>query len=168
MKCIDIEPVLFESLMDPEDVKKIVSYATRASIWFSKISEGKGGREAKDRSVIVRYCGKLYSDSIEGKDVDVMDKFADFLKRKSENPLHPYNNKDTPFVAGGPIGRTGLKLMHAHLTRDLSVVYKIHGKENIFLDIYGIFSHADLGTGDPANIKKQKAMAQRFPAVSCG
>lgn len=78
-----------------------------------------------------------------------------FLTAKRENPRQPYGGSDTPFISKGPFGG----LSHAHITQDLSVIYKV---ENGTVYLYGIYSHGNLGTGTPANINKQKSMATRF------
>ena len=49
------------------------------------------------------------------------------------------------------------------MTHNLSVVYKV---EDNALNIYGIYSHDELGTGNPPNILRQKQMATRWANMS--
>lgn len=82
-----------------------------------------------------------------------------FLTAKRHDPIQPYGSSDYPFIAAGPIGRAIPGLMHAHLSQDLSVVYKVEGNE---MFLYGIYSHADLGTGTPPNLRRQQSVSQRL------
>lgn len=86
---------------------------------------------------------------------------AKFIAAKSADPLQSYGGSDTHFVGEGPIGRLGLKIKHAHISQDLSIVYRVHGKPTT-VDIYGVFSHKELGTGNAPNVKLQKAMGKKF------
>lgn len=93
----------------------------------------------------------------------LLEKFQEFLITKNNNPTEQFGAKDTRFISSGPIGKTGLKLYHAHLSQDVSVIYRIHGTEpNQYLDLYGIKRHKDIGTGNTANIKKQQSAAKQF------
>lgn len=113
----------------------------------------------KDDKIKVRFCD-LFKETLDDH-IDLVDKLKEFLMFKAQNPIAPYG-KDTAFVSSAPIGRTGLKLRHAHLTQDVSVVYKIHGKDPYIIDLYGIFRHKELGTSNTANIKKQQKVAKKF------
>jgi hypothetical protein len=93
---------------------------------------------------------------------ELSDKLAAFLKTKSDDFSAAFGSSDTMFIAAGPLGKAVPGLKHAHLSRDISVVYRIHNKDPRLCDLYGLFSHRDLGTGTPANIKKQKGMASSF------
>lgn len=110
--------------------------------------------------VRVRYS-QLSKSSIKNKP-QVHDKLQDFLNAKVADPIQPYGKADTRFVSAGPIGQTGLKLRHAHLTQDVSVVYKLHGDNPKLLDVYGVFTHKELGTSNTSNIKTQKKIAKKF------
>jgi len=89
----------------------------------------------------------------------VKDSLKRFLSSKRTNPQQSYGNKDYPFTSAGQFAHEVPGLMHAHLSQDLSIVYKVQGNE---IYLFGIFSHADLGTGNPPNIRKQTSMARRF------
>ena len=79
------------------------------------------------------------------------------LKRQS--PATQYGASDKPFKSMGSFGTRVSGLSHAHLSQDISIVYKI---ENGKIYLYGFYSHDQLGTGQPANINKQQSMATRF------
>lgn len=102
-----------------------------------------------------------FFDETSRKHYQIADKVTKFIASKVENPAEPFG-KDTFFVSAGPIGRTGLKLKHAHLTQDIAVVYRVHGRDPQFLDLYGIYSHKELGTGNTPNLKTQKKVAKKF------
>ena len=89
-------------------------------------------------------------------------KMQEFRKFKSDNPLQPYGGSDKPFVSKGNFGTTISGLRHAHLTHDIMIVYTISGRNPTLFDLYGIFSHDELGIGQPANVKRQKAQAKRM------
>lgn len=78
-----------------------------------------------------------------------------FIEQKRAQPLAPFGAKDYPFKGNGPLQGVG----HAGLTFDASIVYTISGKNPNVITLYGIFTHDQLGTGQPANIKRQKQAA---------
>ena len=108
--------------------------------------------------VTFRMCG-LYFESLTTHP-GAADKVTEFMEAKSANPTAPVW-KDTPFVAAGPIGSLGLNIKHAHNTKDLSICYRIHGRPPM-IDIYGVFSHKELGTTDDSKIRTQQQMAIKF------
>jgi len=81
------------------------------------------------------------------------------LTVKRNNPRESFGSKDSPFNSEGIYGQEIPGLMHAHLNQDLSIVYKVVGRE---LYLNGIYSHESLGTGNPSNRRVQQSMAQRF------
>ena len=89
-------------------------------------------------------------------------KYKNFIEFKAQNPAAPFGYNDTLFIKAGPIGSLNPKLRHAHLTQDLSVVYLLSGFNPTVIRIYGIFSHKDLGTGQPANTRRQHNIAKQF------
>lgn len=110
-------------------------------------------------SVNVRVC-QLYLDSLQVH-AGLKEKIAEFIQFKTTSPLEQYGGSDTHFTADGPIGRLGLKIKHAHITQDVSILYRLHGKPTN-LDLYGVFSHKELGTGNSPNVKTQQKMSKRF------
>ena len=89
------------------------------------------------------------------------DRIQEFLSFKMANPGQPWG-KDTPFTAAGPLARALPKLRHVHLTRDLSLFYTIGGRDPAVIRLYGVFSHADSGTGTPGNINRQRSLARQL------
>lgn len=81
------------------------------------------------------------------------------METKRTDPNQPFGSSDTPFRSSGHFGTQVPGLKHAHITHDLSIVYKTQGNQ-VFL--YGFFTHNDLGTGSPANMRKQSSAATQF------
>jgi mRNA-degrading endonuclease YafQ of YafQ-DinJ toxin-antitoxin module len=107
----------------------------------------------------------LYLETFAAKGVQypvIGQKINDFIQFKTANPLQPYGATDKPFVGKGNFGTVISSLRHAHLTNDIMVVYTISGRNPIEFHLYGVFSHDELGIGQPANIKRQKAAAKRL------
>jgi hypothetical protein len=94
------------------------------------------------------------------KDARVAERFREFRKLKSADPTQAFGNSDTSFA--GIFTEYVPKLRHAHLTRDLSVFYTVGHRDPTVIKLYGIFSHADSGTGTPRNVKKQKSLAAQL------
>ena len=86
-------------------------------------------------------------------------KVSDFIQLKLENPTQRYGASDTRFNPDGPLGK--LKISHAHLSQDISILYRIAGSPTK-LYMLGLFSHKETGTGNNSNIKKQKSIAKSF------
>ena len=81
-------------------------------------------------------------------------KASDFRATKAADRNALYGSSDKPFKTNGAF--SGLR--HAHLTFDLSLVYSISGANPAIIRLYGIYSHDELGTGQPPNINRQKSM----------
>lgn len=92
----------------------------------------------------------------------IAQKVQDFKKFKSENPLQAFGTRDKPFMGNQIYGTTIPDLRHAHFNLDLMIVYTIRGRNPIEFDLYGIFSHDELGIGQPANVRKQRSMSSRM------
>jgi hypothetical protein len=97
----------------------------------------------------------------------LVDKLKEFVNHKMQ---HPYNGgisnekpgfggSDKKFRSDGNFGTRIRNVAHAHLTDDISVAYLIDGDR---LNIYGVYTHDALGTGQPANINRQKQVATRW------
>jgi mRNA-degrading endonuclease YafQ of YafQ-DinJ toxin-antitoxin module len=117
-------------------------------------------QQAKGPDVEFQTCD-LYNETTAEKSrayPGLSQKISDFLKSKFENKLAPFGSSDKAFRSDGHFA--GLK--HAHLTPDLSMVYSIHSSNPTLIDLYGIFSHDELGTGQPPNINRQKSLGKRF------
>lgn len=111
-------------------------------------------------SVVFRTCS-LY-DQTEAKYIkenpEIEGTIKSFVKHKAANPIEPYGKKDYPFASAGHYRG----LMHAHITQDLSIIYRVYGKNPHVIDLYMIASHADLGTSRPPNLKKQAQVGKKL------
>jgi hypothetical protein len=115
---------------------------------------------------VFKICDLFASTFKEKTQVDssLLEKFENFKKTKENDPLARFGGSDRLFVSGAPLRNAipGENLGHAHLTQDLSVVYSISGKNPTIVKLYGVFTHAELGTGTPPKIKTQQQMAKTF------
>lgn len=103
----------------------------------------------------IRKATKDFVKTLVKSDQIVRKALDKFIEVKIENPTQRYGKVDKSFVSDGNY----VGLMHAHLTFDKSIVYKIESGK---LFLFGIYSHDDLGTGQPRNINKQKSMGIKF------
>lgn len=105
----------------------------------------------------------IWDDSIRNlKAPEIGQKVQQFIQFKMANPIQQYGGSDTPMAKGAPMGLAIKGLRHAHLTRDVSLYYTIEGRDPILFKLYGLFTHRDSGTGTPANINKQRSLADKF------
>ena len=86
----------------------------------------------------------------------IRSKFRDFMELKRWSPSSSFGKSDKPFSSDAFYTRAIPGLKHAHITFDLSILYKIVNNE---LWLYGFYTHDELGTGQPSNIRKQSSMA---------
>ena len=80
-----------------------------------------------------------------------------WIQAKKDDPLRMVGN-DKPFKGGGSYAG----LNHAHLGDDISIVYRLEGRDPRKLKLYGFYSHEDLGTGNPAKNKIQQVVGKRL------
>lgn len=92
----------------------------------------------------------------------VLQKIEDFKRSKAAAPLAPFGSNDKSFSSEGIFKQYMPKALKAHLTSDISIIYELSGRNPTTIKLYGVFTHADLGTGQPANKKIQKNMAKRL------
>jgi len=109
-------------------------------------------------AVVFKYC-KLYyaTESRFSSNTVVRTKLQEFLRTKQQNPLQKFGSKDYPFHHAHLSG-----YLHAGLTNNLSILYSISGSNPHVIKLYGIFTHDELGIGQPANIKIQKQMSKQL------
>lgn len=108
-----------------------------------------------------QWC-KLFQDTFTEKarlNPELNKMLKEFLTLKSQNPTQPYGSRDASFSGEGNFTRAVPKLRHAHLMHDLNICYTISGKDPTLIRLYGVFNHDEMGTGQPANMKRQKAVA---------
>lgn len=106
-----------------------------------------------------RVCDLLL-DTLK-KHSGVREKLASFLETKLANHMAGFGSKDAHFSGNGNFGGMGIGLKHAHLTHDISVIYRIHGNPPT-IDLYGIFRHDESGTGQPPNMNRQKSLIKKI------
>ena len=85
----------------------------------------------------------------------VVNKFKEFVKWKTEHPNEPFGSKDYSF--GNKVVLSGY--YHAGLSFDVSLVYRREGNT---IQLYGVFSHDDSGTGQPANLNRQQSLKSKL------
>ena len=110
--------------------------------------------------VLFQTCS-LWQETVKGKTQQrpvLAEKIQDFLRAKEADPTKPFGSSDYAF--SHILGDLGLR--HAKLTADWSLLYTVSGRTPTIIKLYGIFSHDELGTGQPANIKRQKNMKQQL------
>jgi len=120
---------------------------------------------SKNTSNVVFEYGPLWEESLASaiKDTpNVLQKIKEFTDFKAANPLVQYGSNDKPFSPSGIYKKYLPKALKAHLTPDISIVYELSGRNPTNIKLYGVFTHADMGTGQPPNIKIQKNMAKRL------
>lgn len=103
-------------------------------------------------ALIIKRC-KIYNDTYAKADVRVKKKMIEFIKLKSENPTTQFGSSDRHL--NPPLK----EYKHAKLTPDISIFYQTGSNE---LRLFGIFTHDDSGTGQPANQNKQNSLATKF------
>jgi hypothetical protein len=107
----------------------------------------------------------MFVDTYKQKTVSnpgLANKFEEFKHSKNHNPLQSFGAKDYPMLAAGPIGQSVPGMRHAHLTQDISIFYTIEGRSPTIIKLYGLFSHADSGTGNSANKKRQQNFGKQL------
>ena len=93
-------------------------------------------------------------------------KFETFKRMKSslETLTTPFGSSDKLFAPDSPLGRSVPSLRHIHITHDISLVYRIHGGNPTYVDLYGFYTHDDLGSapGGGSKPKTLNRMAGHF------
>ena len=84
---------------------------------------------------------------------------GDFIATKAQDPTKPFGSKDVAFNNTGNFIRKVPKLRHVHLMHDINLCYTISGKDPVTLNLYGVFKHDELGTGQPSNQRRQQSVA---------
>jgi hypothetical protein len=119
----------------------------------------KAGNEFDIKSANIvqfRRC-KLFDQTLATHQ-NVTSKLQEFIAFKTNDPMGRFGKKDQHFISGGILVQTGL--IHAHLTGDISILYKRSGRDPVIIDLVAILTHDELGTGQPPNIKQQKKMVK--------
>ena len=109
----------------------------------------------------VQWC-KLFRDTFAEKartNADLTAALNEFIQTKIENPNKPFGSRDASFSSAGHFGKRVSKIRHAHLMHDLNLCYTISDKDPTIIKLYGVFKHDELGTGQPANTRRQESVA---------
>jgi hypothetical protein len=115
-------------------------------------------------AVVFKIC-PLFKDSfaeVAANNPKLVNRFEEFKKFKSQNPLASFGSNDLPLVGQGHFAKAVPGIKHAHLSHDVSVWYTISGRDPTEIKLYGVFTHKDTGTSRPPNLKKQMAVASRL------
>ena len=118
---------------------------------------------AENNTSTIAICPKFLETS--NKYNNLSGKIEEFIATKKHNPLQRFGASDSQFSNDGPLGK--LKISHAHLTHDVSILYRIKGSPaTIYL--FGLFSHKESGTdkNNPnRNVTKTlaKTLSTQFP-----
>lgn len=110
---------------------------------------------------LVRFVGSdTYFETLNkyGRDAQVLQALRNFIAFKRENPLQQAGGKDRPYIGSGPLSG----YIHAGLTRDISVVYTISGRDPHIIKLFGLYTHQDTGTGTPGRPQLSKVMANSW------
>lgn len=115
--------------------------------------------------LIVAGCKKF--DETMTRYLHLRSKVDDFIATKMTNPVQQFGASDKVFNPDGPLGK--MKIVHAHLTHDISIFYRIKGSPPT-LYLYGLFSHKESGTDKSSqnrNIQKSlsKVLFTQFPEI---
>ena len=113
-------------------------------------------------NVVLDY-GSMWESSLASaiKDTpNIQQKCSEVGKTKLDNPLTQYGTNDKPFTSEGIYKQHLPKARKARLTPDISVVYELSGRNPTVIKMYGVFTHATLGTGQPPKINTQRSMAK--------
>jgi hypothetical protein len=161
MKINEVTSFSTLSLFETIDADNNTGYLTEDLVKiFQEAQAGKWVAGAGKDQPFMR--GELYDATYKVRVLPypaVRKKFRDFMEIKRNNPRQPFGSSDKPFRSGGNFDSAVPGLMHAHITFDLSIVYKVVGNQ---IYLYGFFTHDDLGTGQPANLNRQKGAASRL------
>lgn len=112
-------------------------------------------------SVVFKPCA-LFNETYIRHKSKIERAFEQFRATKSENPLAKYGGKDYPFIGEGPLGKHKPRLIHAHMTSDISIIYSLSGANPTVISLYGFFTHDESGTGNPPKINLQKQLVKRI------
>jgi mRNA-degrading endonuclease YafQ of YafQ-DinJ toxin-antitoxin module len=109
----------------------------------------------QDLKVTVRF-GPSFEKSLKaykksGNFARISKQLDRFIAHKMSQPTEPFGGNDKNAAPRYP------KFMKAHLTHDDSVIYRYDGQTRM-LRIYGIWSHDDLGIGQPPRPAASVAM----------
>ncbi len=110
--------------------------------------------------VVFKQCA-LFDETLLQHGLAIYENFEKFKQTKMQNHMQPFGSTDGPFRGNGPLGNHKPKLLHAHMTHDISLIYYLSGSNPAVVNLLGFFTHDALGTGNPAAPKKQQSFVKR-------
>jgi hypothetical protein len=101
----------------------------------------------------------------------LIERLKEFILHKQQYPCNGgvpgqcpgFGSTDKKFKSSGNFGKEIRGVAHAHLTDDISIAYLVDGDN---LNLYGVYSHDAMGTGQPANINRQQQIADQWAKMS--
>lgn len=101
----------------------------------------------------------------------LIERLKEFILHKQKYPCNGgvpgqcpgFGSTDKKFKSSGNFGKEIRGVAHAHLTDDISIAYLVDGDN---LNLYGVYSHDAMGTGQPANINRQQQIADQWAKMS--
>jgi hypothetical protein len=101
----------------------------------------------------------------------LLDKTNKFIQHKFQNPANGsipgkypgFGDNDKMFASKGKFSNRIDNISHAHLTSDISIVYRISGNG---LYLYGVYNHDTIGTGQPPNRNRQEQSVEKWSNTS--
>jgi hypothetical protein len=103
-----------------------------------------------------------YESMLERHGVTLIDKLKQFIERKKDNPMNSFGSRDKPFTGHMRDAVPGEVMMHVHLLHDANLLYTLTGADTKVIKLYGIFTHDDIGTGQPQKDNIQRNYAAKL------
>lgn len=157
----------FREFFDNPILNRLLEYNGNQECWsealsakdiLAEIGVSAAPEQSQKRETVFRRCDsykETYLQKVKPYNA-IRRKFADFMELKRWNPNQTFGKSDNFFSGGGPIGQIAAELRHAHITHDLSILYKLEGGT---IWLYGFYTHNELGTSRPPQINNQKNIA---------
>lgn len=114
--------------------------------------------EAIDPNKVVLRLGPSFHSTVESKEKEqrfstLREKIKTFTEIKRQNPLQRTPN-DLP-TSGFFTQIKGIQ--HYKLFNDLRLWWRISGSDPVYIDLLGVYTHDETGTGQPGQPKIQKS-----------
>jgi hypothetical protein len=157
---------LFE-VFDPHSVTKTIIRDFYRNSWVICEAKPQKPQSSDNRNVVIRQ-GPDFDKTFQkiSQRASAVNKFEQFKKMKQDPKqlMMPMGANDKLFDPGGILGREIPSLRHIHITHDISLVYRIHGANPTYVDLYGFYRHDDLGTAPGGGSKNriQQTVADRL------
>ena len=152
---------IFQRLVEDTNNEGCWSEDLSAKDILAEIGVAASPAQSQQRETVFRRCDsykQTYLQKVKPYP-SIRRKFADFMELKRWNPIQPFGKSDKLFLNHGYYIKAIPNLKHAHITLDLSIVYKLEGGT---IWLYGFYTHDELGTGQPPNKHTSDAMATKF------